>query len=134
MPELQEGTTIGNFHRIPECNQRRDAQGHIIPDMGNLYYNDRHKNVEIETDPEGNELRADPEKKLPENVPGAFFCDSKCISCDMCGEVAPNHFTRIQDNVAQSYVFKQPISQQEIELCQEAIKACPVHAIGTIEV
>lgn len=112
--------------------QRKDAIGRPVLEMGNLTHNDREKDVvhEDELDEQGNIIKPNPTKKLPENVYGKFYCDSKCISCDLCGEVAPNSFTRIQDAVAQSFVYKQPTSLQEETLCREAIKCCPVHAIG----
>lgn len=111
-------------------NVRRDAQGNPITMLGNLGENDRHATMDIPVDEQGNELKADPSKSLPENVPGKFFCDSKCISCDVCGEVSPNNFCRVQDPAAQSYVYRQPRDSSEEKLCREAIHLCPVHAIG----
>ena len=72
---------------------------------------------------------ADLEDKNPENVGGLFYVDSQCIDCDLCRETAPANFTREEDE-GYSYVFKQPETDEEKELCIEAMEGCPVEAIG----
>lgn len=72
---------------------------------------------------------ADRENKLPENVPGAFYVDDQCIDCDACRETAGLFFTR-NDDRGYSYVFKQPQTPEERQLCLEAMEGCPVEAIG----
>jgi ferredoxin len=67
--------------------------------------------------------------KLPDNVPGKFFVDSQCIDCDVCRDTSPANFRRNDEN-GYSYVHKQPESAEEIALCEEALDACPVEAIG----
>lgn len=72
---------------------------------------------------------AELKEKLPDNVPGRFYVDRMCIDCDVCRDTAPANFTRNDEN-GYSYVYKQPSDPEEIALCQEAILACPVEAIG----
>ncbi len=72
---------------------------------------------------------ADLEDKNPENVAGKFYVDSQCIDCDLCRETAPANFTREEDE-GYSYLFKQPETEEETELCIEAMEGCPVEAIG----
>jgi hypothetical protein len=72
---------------------------------------------------------AEIEDKLPDNVQGKFYVDSQCIDCDVCRDVSPKNFTRNDEN-AYSYVYKQPETPEELELCMEALNACPVEAIG----
>ncbi len=72
---------------------------------------------------------ADPLEKQPENVPGKFYVDSQCIDCDLCRDSVPGFFKRCDDN-GYSYVYKQPETEEEIELCMEALAECPVEAIG----
>ena len=72
---------------------------------------------------------ADPNDRVEENVPGPYYVDSLCIDCDVCRDTAPDNFTRSDDH-GYSYVFKQPATQEERELCEEALAACPVEAIG----
>ncbi len=72
---------------------------------------------------------ADLEDKNPENIGGKFYVDSQCIDCDLCRETAPANFTREEDE-GYSYVFKQPTTQEETDLCIEAMEGCPVEAIG----
>lgn len=72
---------------------------------------------------------ADKGSKQPENVNGSWYVDVNCIDCDVCRETAPNNFTQ-QTQKGYSYVFKQPESPQELELCKEAMESCPVEAIG----
>lgn len=67
--------------------------------------------------------------KLPENTRGKYYVDSQCIDCDVCRDTSPNNFTR-DDNNGYSFVYKQPETAEEIELCEEALTACPVEAIG----
>lgn len=67
--------------------------------------------------------------KLPDNVPGKYYVDRQCIDCDVCRDTSPNNFTRNDEN-GYSYVYKQPESPEETSLCEEALNACPVEAIG----
>jgi len=72
---------------------------------------------------------ADPNDRVGENVPGTYYVDTQCIDCDVCRDTAPDNFTRADDN-GYSYVFKQPDNEDERALCEEALTACPVEAIG----
>lgn len=72
---------------------------------------------------------ADPNEKWPENVPGRYYVDEQCIDCDLCRETAPECFKR-NDDGGYSFVYKQPSSDEEHELCIEAMEGCPVEAIG----
>ena len=72
---------------------------------------------------------ADPNDRVPDNAPGKFYVDSQCIDCDVCRDTAQDNFTRNDDN-GYSYVYKQPQTQEELNLCIEAMDCCPVEAIG----
>lgn len=72
---------------------------------------------------------ADKANRYGENVTGTFFVDNNCIDCDLCRETAPSNFTR-QDDGGYSFVFKQPTTPEEEELCKQAMEGCPVEAIG----
>ena len=72
---------------------------------------------------------ANREDRVKENVAGLFFVDSQCIDCNLCRETAPDNFKR-NDDGGYSYVFKQPTTDDEKKLCQEALESCPVEAIG----
>ena len=67
--------------------------------------------------------------KRPDNVPGKFYVDRQCIDCDVCRDTSPANFTRNDEN-GYSYVYKQPENPEELRLCEEALDACPVEAIG----
>ncbi len=69
------------------------------------------------------------DEKWADNANGKFYVDEQCIDCDLCRETAPDFYTRNEDG-GYSYVYKQPESDEDIELCQEALDACPVEAIG----
>ncbi len=69
-------------------------------------------------------------KRLETNVEGNFFVDSTCIDCDTCRQLAPTTF--IEDDVY-SAVFHQPESTIEEFSAYQALIACPVGSIGTIE-
>lgn len=71
--------------------------------------------------------------KTPENIDGAFFVDQSCIDCDLCRQTAPKFFKRHHvGNQGYSFVAAQPANQKEMNLCMEALRACPVEAIGQI--
>ncbi|MFT5469429.1 MAG: ferredoxin [Verrucomicrobiales bacterium] len=72
---------------------------------------------------------ADQEHKWEDNVGGVFFVDDQCIDCDLCRETSPNNFKR-SDEGGYSFVYKQPETDNERELCAEAMEGCPVEAIG----
>lgn len=72
---------------------------------------------------------AEIEDKLPENRPGKFYVDNQCIDCDVCRDTSPANFTRDDEN-GYSFVHKQPETTEEFSLCEEALMACPVEAIG----
>lgn len=67
--------------------------------------------------------------KLPDNIPGEFYVDRMCIDCDVCRDTAPANFKRNDEN-GYSYVYRQPETPEELDLCTEAMNACPVEAIG----
>jgi ferredoxin len=75
---------------------------------------------------------ADIDQKVPENVPGRFYVDETCIDCDLCRELAPKCFVRL-DDAGYSYVFHQPTSPEEEAACRSAMDECPVEAIGIEE-
>ena len=69
------------------------------------------------------------DEKLSDNIAGQYYVDRNCIDCDVCRDTAPNNFRRNDDN-GYSYVFHQPETELQDELCREAMDACPVEAIG----
>ncbi len=72
---------------------------------------------------------AELEDKYEDNVDGEFYVDDQCIDCDLCRETAPDNFTRNEDG-GYSYVYKQPTTDEERALSEEAMEGCPVEAIG----
>ena len=72
---------------------------------------------------------ADPTDKVSENAAGKFYVDATCIDCDACREMAPDNFSRSEDE-GYSYVSKQPESPEEEEQCEDAMEGCPVESIG----
>ena len=72
---------------------------------------------------------AELDEKYEDNVAGKYFVDEQCIDCDLCRETAPQNFKRNEDG-GYSYVYKQPVNEDEEEGCKEAMENCPVEAIG----
>ena len=64
-----------------------------------------------------------------ENKPGPYFVDSECIACDTCTDIAPKNF-KLSNNLDHAYVFTQPLESEDLLACNEALKICPVNAIG----
>ncbi|MGH7144178.1 MAG: ferredoxin [Planctomycetota bacterium] len=73
---------------------------------------------------------ADKNDKVAGSVTGKFYVDSQCIDCDLCRQTAPGSFQR-NEEAGYSFVFKQPTTTEEAELCEQAAGECPVEAIGT---
>src|SRR5688572_29423460 len=67
--------------------------------------------------------------RLEENIPGDFYVDSTCIDCDACRIFAPKVFS---DEAAQSFVFHQPESAEELLAAQKALISCPTSFIGSL--
>lgn len=72
---------------------------------------------------------ADKTDKNPLNVSGKYYNDMSCIDCDLCREIAPQIFTR-DDDEGLSYVHRQPETEAEIALTEDALNACPTESIG----
>jgi ferredoxin len=68
-------------------------------------------------------------EKWPNNASGKFYVDQQCIDCDLCRETAPSFFAR-SDEGGFTFVNKQPVTDEEISQCKEALDGCPVGAIG----
>jgi ferredoxin len=67
--------------------------------------------------------------KVTPNVAGPYYVDSSCIDCDRCRSDVPSVFTR-QDDQGASYVYRQPITPEEIAMAEEARLSCPSDSIG----
>ena len=63
-----------------------------------------------------------------ENVTGEFAVNDQCIICDMCFEIAPKVFRPSSDR-EKSIVYRQPETNLDRDLAEEALEACPVEAI-----
>jgi glyoxylase-like metal-dependent hydrolase (beta-lactamase superfamily II)/ferredoxin len=72
---------------------------------------------------------ANPRKRVPGNVPGAFFVDSTCIDCDACRQIAPSVFGEAADT---SFVKAQPVSSTDRRHALQALLACPTGSIGCL--
>jgi glyoxylase-like metal-dependent hydrolase (beta-lactamase superfamily II)/ferredoxin len=72
---------------------------------------------------------ANPQKRVPENVPGDFFVDSTCIDCDACRQIAPAVFGQAPDT---SFVHTQPVAAGDRRQAIRALLACPTGSIGCL--
>lgn len=70
---------------------------------------------------------ADLKRRLPGNVPGEFFVDSRCIDCDACRQLAPEVFSAV---AGYSVVSHQPATPEVHRRASEAVFACPTGSIG----
>ncbi len=71
---------------------------------------------------------ADLDMRWPDNAQGRFFVDEHCIDCDLCRTTAPRNFDRSKDGY--SFVATQPKDAAQEKDCQQALRECPVSAIG----
>jgi ferredoxin len=67
--------------------------------------------------------------RLPQNVAGEYYVDSTCIDCDLCRNTAPGFFKR-DDETGYSFVYRQPVTEEEHALAKEAKQDCPTESIG----
>lgn len=72
---------------------------------------------------------ANPSEKTPDNIPGRYYVDASCIDCDQCRNLAPDLFGRNADT-GLGYVIRQPVTDDEIALAEEALAACATNSIG----
>lgn len=72
---------------------------------------------------------ADKTQKWEDNVPGRFYVDKECILCSLCTDIAPDNFKESEDG-DHDFVHQQPRTPEELEKCLDALKQCPVDAIG----
>ena len=71
--------------------------------------------------------------KLKENLKGKYYVNHLCIGCMLCSEIAPDNFKPCLDmdsEVEYSFLYKQPSTKLEDDLCAESMDICPVDAIG----
>ncbi len=66
--------------------------------------------------------------RIKENVPGKYYIVETCIGCSLCSELSPGNFGMNLDE-GYDFVFKQPETQEDEELCLKAMKSCPADAI-----
>lgn len=66
----------------------------------------------------------------PDNAPGNFFVDNRCIDCGTCYAHAEAIFKGARTH---AYVGRQPDSEAGRRVTLEALHACPVNAIGQRE-
>jgi glyoxylase-like metal-dependent hydrolase (beta-lactamase superfamily II)/ferredoxin len=71
---------------------------------------------------------ADRSAAVPENVPGPFFVDTRCINCDACRQLAPSVFGETEEF---SFVKRQPEGDADRRAALRAVLACPTGAIGS---
>lgn len=69
-------------------------------------------------------------ERWKDNAAGKFYVDQQCIDCDLCREMAPRFFTR-SANGGYSYVHTQPATPEDEAEALEALRSCPVDAIGS---
>lgn len=72
---------------------------------------------------------ADKTNRFEDNAPGPWYVDTACIGCGMCGEYAPSVFAEAAER-DHHFVFRQPVTAEEINAAEEARQGCPVDAIG----
>jgi len=73
---------------------------------------------------------ANKSKRLANNIGDNFFVDSTCINCDTCRQLAPATFAENDDF---SSVYRQPVGDAEVHAAYQALVACPVGSIGTLQ-
>lgn len=68
-------------------------------------------------------------ERLPGNVPGRYYVDATCIDCDQCRALAPQCFSRNEED-GLSLVCRQPETSDEIAQVDEIMAGCATSSIG----
>ena len=63
------------------------------------------------------------------NVPGRYYVDSTCVDCDLCRVTAPEFFKR-DEETGYSFVYRQPVTVEDLASADEAMHGCPTESIG----
>lgn len=72
---------------------------------------------------------ASKKNRVHENVSGPYYVDCSCIACRLCTSEAPENF-KVNDDDSNAFVYRQPESDEQVELCEDVLDICPVDAIG----
>ena len=64
-----------------------------------------------------------------ENCEGTFYVNDACIACDTCTDISSDCF-QLTPDYDHAFVSHQPHSPKLLDLCLQALEACPVAAIG----
>ncbi len=75
---------------------------------------------------------ADPSDRFEKNAEGRYYVDESCIYCDLCCQISPAMFSEDKKS-GLAYVFRQPDTEDEHYLANEALEGCPTASIGDIE-
>src|ERR1700679_3944769 len=82
-------------------------------------------------EPTRRKIMADKNDKLPENVPGKYYDDKTCTPCHTCMEVAGvDALLKYNDDETYVYFHKQPATEAETNIAEDALAICPTGAIG----
>jgi len=71
---------------------------------------------------------AELQQRFEFNAPGKYYVDTSCVHCELCHDIAPEHFTKTR--LGEGFVHRQPAATSEFLLCDQALRECPVGAIG----
>jgi len=66
----------------------------------------------------------------PQNTPGDWYVDDRCIDCDVARQHAPDLISSTPDGL--SFVARQPSTPEEESAMWRAALACPTRSIGTV--
>ncbi len=69
-------------------------------------------------------------ERRPDNAPGDWYVDDRCVACDVARQHAPDFITSTDNG--KSVVSRQPASPEEEMTLWRAALACPTRSIGTV--
>lgn len=71
------------------------------------------------------------DQRHPDNVQGPWFCDTRCIDCDVARHYAPGLIEA--DAQGLSLIARQPQTEDEEAALWRAALACPTQSVGTVD-
>jgi ferredoxin len=129
--QLEDVTPLANLNNLKSLNLSRTSAVAGLDEVQALGISD----LKLPTQSGTLEAASPPtasssgiENVYPDNAVGKYYIDEECIDCDLCRETSAVNFSR-NEAEGYSYVSKQPESEEEEQLCAEALEGCPTESI-----
>jgi len=129
--QLEDVTPLANLKNLKSLNLSRTSAAAGLDEVLALGISDLKLPAQsgtLEAAPPATASSSGIENVYPDNAVGKYYVDEECIDCDLCRETSAVNFSRNEAG-GYSYVSKQPETEEEEQLCAEALEGCPTESI-----